>query len=128
MDKTYVRLRTRRAYLYRAIDKQYDTIEFHWSPTRNAKSATRLLAKAKRRLRASARPGVINTDKAATYGAAVAALKTEGKLGPDTQHRQVQSLNNRLEAGHGKLKRLIMPILGFQSMEAAFATIKASKS
>ena len=33
-------------------------------------------------------------------------------------------LNNRLEGDHGKLKRLIQPTLGFQSMKTAYATIK----
>ena len=33
-------------------------------------------------------------------------------------------LNNRLEGDHGKLKRLIKPTLGFQSMKTAYATIK----
>ena len=42
----------------------------------------------------------------------------------DTQHRQVQYLNNIVEADHGKLKRLICPTLGFQSLRAAYATIK----
>ena len=48
----------------------------------------------------------INTDKAATYGLAIAALKKEGRLSKDVQHQQVQYLNNLLEADHGKLKRL----------------------
>ena len=33
-------------------------------------------------------------------------------------------LNNRLECDPGKLKRLIQPTLGFQSMKTAYATIK----
>jgi transposase, IS6 family len=36
----------------------------------------------------------------------------------------VKYLNNRLESDHGKLKRLIKPMLGFQSMKTAYATIK----
>ena len=32
--------------------------------------------------------------------------------------------NNRIECDHGKLKRLIRPILGFQSMRTARATLK----
>jgi transposase-like protein len=36
----------------------------------------------------------------------------------------VKYLNNRLEGDHGKLKRLIKPPLGFQSMKTAYATIK----
>ncbi|MCC7527091.1 MAG: IS66 family transposase [Candidatus Melainabacteria bacterium] len=38
--------------------------------------------------------------------------------------RQVKYLNNRLEADHGKLKRLIKPVRGFKSMKTAYATIK----
>jgi IS6 family transposase len=39
-------------------------------------------------------------------------------------HRQVKYLNNRLEADHGGLKRLIKPTPGFWSMKTAYATIK----
>ena len=53
-----------------------------------------------------------------------AELKKEGLLPKETQHRQVKYLNNRLEGDHGKLKRLIKPTLGFQSMKTAYATIK----
>jgi transposase, IS6 family len=67
---------------------------------------------------------VINTDKNPAYGEAIAELKKEGLLPKDTQHRQVKYLNNRLEGDHGKLKRLIRPTLGFQSMKTAYATIK----
>ena len=81
-------------------------------------------AKAPRGLRASERPGVISTDKAATYGPAIASLKRKGKLSPDAAHHQVQSLNDRLEAHHDKLERLIKPMLGFQSLRTAFATLK----
>ena len=43
---------------------------------------------------------------------------------PDCQHRQAKYLNNVIEADHGKLKRLIRPTLGFQSMRTAYATLK----
>jgi hypothetical protein len=36
----------------------------------------------------------------------------------------VKNLNNRLEGDHGKLKRLIKPTLGFQSMKTVYAMIK----
>ena len=39
-------------------------------------------------------------------------------------HRKVKYLNNLIESDHGKLKRLIKPTLGFNSMKTAFATIK----
>ena len=39
-------------------------------------------------------------------------------------HLQIKYRNNRLEADHGKLKRLINPLRTFQSMKTAYATIK----
>ena len=69
-------------------------------------------------------PRVINTGKAPTYRAAMAALKEEGTCPPTTGQRQVKYLNNIVEADHGKLKRLINPTLGFQSLRTAYATIK----
>ena len=124
VDETYVKVRGRWAYLYRAVDKHGDTIEFFLSPTRNAKAAKRFLGKALRGLKRWQRPEVINTDKAGCYGPAIAALKKEGRLPKDAQHRQVRYLNNVVEADHGKLKRLIRPTLGFQSLRTAHATIK----
>ena len=69
-------------------------------------------------------PAKLNTDKAPSYGAAIAELKREGKLAAETEHRQVKYLNNVLEADHGKLKMLIKPVRGFKSMPTAYATIK----
>jgi len=51
-------------------------------------------------------------------------MKDEGRCDVDLVHRQVKYLNNRLEADHGKLKRLIKPVRGFKSMKTAYATIK----
>ncbi len=38
---------------------------------------------------------------------------------------QIKYRNNRLESDHGKLKRLINPVLGFHSIKTAYATIKS---
>ena len=40
------------------------------------------------------------------------------------RHRRVKHLNNRLEADHGALKRLIHPTRGFKTLPTASATIK----
>ena len=103
--------------------KEGATLDFYLADRRNAKAAKRFLAKALRRSRDWI-PRVINTDKNPAYGEAIAELKKEGRLPKDTQHRQVKYLNNRLEGDHGKLKRLIRPTLGFQSMKTAYTTIK----
>jgi transposase-like protein len=124
VDETHVKVRGRWAYLYRAVDKRGATIELYLSLTRNAKAAKRFLGKALRALKRHERPEVINTDKAGCYGPAIAALKKEGRLTKDVRHRQVRYLNNILEADHGKLKRLIKPARGFQSIRTAYATVK----
>jgi transposase-like protein len=104
LDETYVKVRGKWTYLYRAVDKRGDTIDFYLSSTRSAKAAKRFLGKALRGLKDWEKPAKLNTDKAPSYGAAIAELKREGKLAAETEHRQVKYLNNVLEADHGKLK------------------------
>ena len=124
IDETYVKVRGQWAYLYRALDKLGNTIDFYLSATRNTKAAKRFLGKALRGLKEWEQPEVLNTDKAPTYAAAIAQLKAEGKCPTQTRHRQVKYLNNVIEADHGKLKQLIRPVRGFKTMKTAYATIK----
>ena len=46
VDETYIKVRGQWTYLYRVVDKHGNTIDFHLSPTRNAKAANRFLGKA----------------------------------------------------------------------------------
>ncbi len=124
MDETYVKVRGRWTYLYRAVDKHGHTIDFYLSPTRNSKAAKRFLGKALKGLKDWEKPEVINTDKAPTYGIAISELKAEGKCLARTVHRQVKYLNNVIEADHGKLKQLIRPVRGFKTLKTAYATIR----
>lgn len=112
------------AYLYRALDKPGNTIDFYLSSTRNTKAAKRFLRKALNSIPKDYYPKCINTDKNPTYGKALRELKSEGKCSPNLKHRQVRYLNNIIEADHDKLKRLIDPTLSFKSMRTASATIK----
>ena len=122
-DETYVKVRGKWTYLYRALDKLGNTIDFYFSPTRNANAAKRFLGKTLNGLKDWEKPKVINTDKAPTYGIAISELKTEGKCPEDTVHRQVKYLNNVVESDHGKLKQLIRPVRGFKTLKTAYATI-----
>jgi len=124
VDETYIKVKGKWVYLYRAIDKYGRTVDFYLSSRRNAKAAKRFLGKALRGLKEWGKPPTINTDKAPAYGDAIRQLKEEGKCPEDVKHRQIKYLNNRVEADHGKLKRLINPVRGFQSMKTAYATIK----
>lgn len=124
VDETYIKVNGKWAYLYRAVDKYGNTIDFYLSATRNAKAAKRFLGKALKSMKSWEKPTVINTDKAATYPIALEALKQEGKCPESTVHRQVKYLNNIVESDHGKLKQLIRPVRGFKTMKTAYATIK----
>ncbi len=126
MDKTCIKVRGKRAYLYRAVDGRGDAIDFLLSQTRNANAAKRFPGKALRGCKERERPVVINTGKAGCHGQAIRESKQAGKCPPETEHRQVKCLDNVVEADHGKLKRPIKPTLGFKSMKTACATIKGS--
>ncbi len=123
IDETYVKVRGMWAYLYRALNKLGNIIDFYLSATRITKAAKRFLGKALRGLKDWELPEVLNTDKAPTYATAIAELKAEGKCPTETRHRQVKYLNNVVEAGHGKLKLLIRPVRGFKTLKTAYATI-----
>ncbi len=124
VDETYVKVRGKWTYLYRAVDKFGNTIDFYLSPPGNAKAAKRFLGKALNGLKDWEKPTVINNDKAPTYGIAISELKTEGKCLKELAHRQVKYLNNIVEANDGKLKQLIKPVRGCKTLKTAYATIK----
>jgi IS6 family transposase len=109
--RIYVKVKGRWRYLYRAIDKDGATLDFFLSERRGAKAAKRFLGAALKRSRDWI-PRVISTDKNPAYGEAIAALKKDGTIPRHVEHRQAKYLNNRLEADHGQLKRLIRPTLG----------------
>lgn len=124
VDETYIKIKGKWVYLYRAIDQNGKTIDFYLSRTRNAKAAGRFLGKALKRVRSWEKPAIINTDKAHAYGIAIDALKRDGLCPKETQHRYCKYMNNSIEGDHARLKQLIKPTLGFKSMKTANATIK----
>ena len=124
IDETYIKVKGRWMYLYRAITKEGSTVDFYLSGTRNQKAARRFLSKALRSVKSYHRPSTLNTDQDKAYGPAILAVKKEGVCEEDVEHRQVKYLNNRIESDHGKLKRIIKPVRGFQSKKTAYATLK----
>ena len=122
VDETYVKVKGKWKYLYRALTKDGKTIDFYLSHTRNTKAAKRFLSKALKVDKYSV-PTVINTDQNPAYNQAIEQLRSENDWYERIEHRKVKYLNNRLESDHGKLKRLIKPMLGFKTMKSANATI-----
>ena len=85
VDETYIRVKGRWIYLYRAVDSDGATIDFLLSAKRDAAAADRFLAKALDGANHPA-PRVINTDKHAGYPPAIVQLKAEGALEENCRH------------------------------------------
>lgn len=92
-------------------------------PRRNSKATYRFLGKILNNVKSWLVPHLINTDKASTYGRALALLKREGRCPTDVEHRQITYLNNVNECDNGKPKRLSDALLGLKSMKTTYATI-----
>lgn len=60
MDETYIKIRGKNAYLYRAVDSEGNTIEFHVSENRDKDAAKKFFRKALR-ARHNSQPRVITT-------------------------------------------------------------------
>jgi len=123
VDETYIKVKGRYKYLYRAVDSQGSTLDFLLSAKRDAPAAERFLRKTLNAAHTQ-EPRVINVDKNAAYPPAVEQLKADEQLPKTTQLRQVKYLNNRVEQDHRFIKRLTKPGLGFGSFNTARRTLK----
>jgi transposase-like protein len=123
VDETYVRVGGRWKYLFRAVDKHGQLIDFKLSDRRNTSAAYRFLRKAIKMM-GDYPPSSITSDRLASYPKAIRRLQREGLLSKDVEHRTSKYLNNVIEADHGTLKRVIRPTRGFQRMKTASATLK----
>lgn len=122
VDETYIRVKGRWCYRYRAIDSAGATIDFLVSASRDAAAAKRLFRKALSD-RSHPQPRVINTDQAPIYGSAIPDIKKEGTLRRRCRHRPVQYLNNILEQDHRAIKRRVKAKQNFREFRAARRTI-----
>jgi transposase, IS6 family len=122
VDETYIRVKGKWVYLYRAVDSAGATIDFLLSAKRGAAAAERFLAKALGGANHT-HPRVINTDNYAAYPPAIVQLKDEGVLEENCQHRPVQYLNNVLEQDHRAIKRRARASQHFRSFWGAWRTI-----
>src|SRR5499427_990407 len=122
VDETYIRVKGKWRYLYRAVDSSGATLDFLLSAKQDAVAAKRFLLKALGGANHPV-PQVINTDGHAAYPPAVTQLKAEGSLAEDCRHRQVPYLNNVLEQDHRAIKRRVHASQHFRSFWGAWRTI-----
>jgi putative transposase len=123
VDETYIKVRGRWTYLYRAIDSNGDTVEFWFSDRRNLAAAKRFLHKA---LKRHGRPERIVIDGSQTNLEAIISCDTADRLHDRARRdlkpiriRQSAYLNNRIEQDHRAIKRRVRPMLGFKSFNSA---------
>ena len=104
IDETYVKVGTEWKYLYRAVDKEGNTIEFMLSAKRDVFAAERFF---KKLMRADHRrlPFTIGVDKQASYPEAFATSVKETVLPSDCKLRRVKYLNNVIEQDHRAVRR-----------------------
>jgi IS6 family transposase len=102
VDETYIKVKSKWHYLYRAVDKYGDTIDFYLSQTRTAEATKRFFTKA---LDTNGYPSVMTVDKNPAYPVAIEELQTEKKLPADVRLRQVKYPNNIVEQDHRRIKR-----------------------
>ena len=122
VDETYLKVKGRWVYLYRAVDSRGQTIDFRLSAKRDAAAARRFFRKALARPN-TVNPRTITVDKNAAYPKAVAVMKRDRRLWRFAKLRQVKYLNNIVEQDHRRMKRLVRPGLGFKKFRTAWRTL-----
>jgi putative transposase len=118
MDETYIRVKGEWRYLSRAVDKYGQTIDFLLTEQRDERAAMRFLNKAIRR---HGVPDKITIDGSEANAAAIKRYNKEH--GTSIEIRQITYLNNIIEQDHRGVKRVIRPMLGFKSFDAAQCTL-----
>src|SRR3954447_22522584 len=122
VDETYVKVKGRWTYLYRAVDSHGQTIDFLLSAKRDAEAAKRFFRKALGQPH-TVNPRTITVDKNPAYPCAVEQMKEDGELWRRSRLRQCKHLNNIVEQDHRRVKRLVRPRLGFGGIWTARRTL-----
>jgi putative transposase len=118
MDETSMKVKGEWRYLYRAVDKTGQTMDFLLTKERDEQAAKRFLTKAIRR---HGVPEKITIDGSAANAAAIKSDNEEQGTAIDI--RKLKSLNNIVEQDPRGVKRVTRPMLGFKSFDAAQGTL-----
>jgi putative transposase len=118
LDETYMKVKGQWYYLYRAVDKHGQTIDFLLTEHRDTEAALRFLKQAIRR---NGLPEKITIDGSDANAAAIKRYNEEH--GRAIAIRQVKYLNNIVEQDHRGVKRITRPMLGFKAFDAAQSTL-----
>ena len=121
MDETYIKIKGKWHYLYRAIDADGLTLDIWLRKKRDTQAAYAFLKRLEKQF---GEPKVLVTDKAPSISSAFKKLQKSG-LYTKTEHRTVKYLNNLIEQDHRPIKRRNK---FYQSFRTASATIKGMET
>ena len=127
MDETYIKNKGKWCYLYRAVDKEGNTIDFILAKNRDEASAKAFFTKA---IGSSGLPEKITIDKSGSNKAGINAINFQlivlsllGCTLIQIEIRQIKYLNNIIEQDHRGIKRITKPMMGFKVFHSAEATL-----
>lgn len=123
VDETYIKVRGKWTYLYRATNRHGKSLDFMLSERCDTAAPRRFF---KHAIATNGQPGLVNVDKSGSNLAGLQAvnviLKFQGN-GQLITIRRKKYLNNILKQDHRVIKRITGPMLGFKAIHSATATI-----
>jgi transposase-like protein len=114
MDETYIKVKGQWKYLYRAVDKAGNTVDFLLRARRDRLAAQRYF---QRSMAHNGVPETVTIDQSGANLAALKAINVERES--PIRIRQKKYLNNIVEQDHRAIKRRIRPMLGFKKFTCA---------
>jgi putative transposase len=114
MDETYIRVKGDWKYLYRAVDKDGNTIDFLLRAHRDKTAARRYFEKS---IAQNGVPETVTIDKSGANLAALEAINADRET--PIKIRQSKYLNNLVEQDHRAIKRRTRPMLCFKNFRCA---------
>ena len=120
MDETYIKVGGKDRYLYRAVDKFGNTVDFLLTKRRMKGSAQKFLNKA---IGNNSKPRVINIDKSGANKSGIRSINRDLLTVKKIKIRQCKYLNNIVEQDHRNIKRRISIDTGFQEFDSAQRTL-----
>lgn len=118
VDETYIKVKGKRMYLYRAVDSEGKTIDFYLSKSRDKQAAKYFFKKALA-FSSVSKLRVITVDKTPAYPVEIQALKEGKHMLEGIKLSQVRYLNNIVEHDHLFIKKRVRSMLGFKSFSTA---------